>query len=480
MNKKELTSALKKLGIKRGAIVMLHSSFVGMEPMDGGPDAVVDAFLDAVGPTGTLMVPAFGALGIIAEKVKARPNAVFSDCPRGTIAAIGPKAAEIGRDHWKAATAHGEGTPFTRLRDLDGYICLLGVDQDRNTTLHSIEALLELPYLNDTTATFKTPDGKEHTKTWKYYPGPHRDFIGLEHYMRHEGIIKIERINNAMVRLMKVRDLYDLMLEIGEHDPAFALCDNPACADCVKQRAAIYAAMMAQETFKLTASARLAGRYVPEMIENLKAAGISNVELDYIQGKACAKMSADKLKKAVGDFAEEGITVSGLRLFYLPETPADIVKLAKDAGIKRIIFPLGENAAEAVVAAKAAKVEVAFANNGQGGSLAAKTFKEAVGGYKAARFALNPPGFVRATEFPFLTSYKKGRMVRICGQLDLADATWDGCATRLAQGNGEVKELLSILRCETFSGWVCLGGGAAYPGSLSDAANDLARLLENM
>ena len=105
MNKKELTSALKKLGIKRGAIVMLHSSYVGMEPMDGGPDAVVDAFLDAVGPTGTLMVPAFGALGIIAEKVKARPNAVFSDCPRGTIAAIGPKAVEIGRDHWKAATA---------------------------------------------------------------------------------------------------------------------------------------------------------------------------------------------------------------------------------------------------------------------------------------------------------------------------------------------------------------------------------------
>ena len=121
-------------------------------------------------------------------------------------------------------------------------------------------------------------------------------------------------------------------------------------------------------------------------------------------------------------------------------------------------------------------------SSGTGGAMyyAAKTFKEAAAGYKAASFALNPPGFVRATEFPFLTSYKKGRMVRICGQLDLADATWDGCATRLAQGNGEVKELLSILRCETFSGWVCLGGGAAYPGSLSDAANDLARLLENM
>ena len=480
MNRKELSTALKKLGIKRGSIVMLHSSYVGLEPMEGGPDAVVDAFLDAVGPTGTLMVPAFGSLGIIAEMVKARPNAVFSPCPKGTIAAIGPKAEEIARDHWKAPTAHGEGTPFTRLRDLDGYICLLGVDQDRNTTLHSIEALLELPYLNDTTATFKTPDGKEHTKTWKYYPGPHRNFIGLERYMRHEGIIKIDRINNAMVRLMRVRDVFDLLLELGEHDPAFALCENPACADCVKQRAAIFADGIARETFKLTASARLAGRYVPEMVENLKAAGISNVELDYIQGTACGKMTADKLKKAVAEFAEEGIGVSALRLFYLPTTPADVMTLAKSAGIGRVIVPLGENAAEVVKAAKAAKMEVAFTNNGQGGALAADTFKAAAGSYKAARLALNPPGFVRATEFPFLTSYKKGRLVRVTGQLDLADATWDGCATRLAQGNGEVKELLSILRCETFSGWVSLGGGAAYPGSLSDAANDLASLLENM
>ena len=480
MNRKELSSALKKLGIKRGSIVMLHSSYVGLEPMEGGPDAVVDAFLDAVGPTGTLMVPAFGSLGIIAEMVKARPNAVFSPCPRGTIAAIGPKAEEIARDHWKAPTAHGEGTPFTRLRDLDGYICLLGVDEDRNTTLHSIEALLELPYLNDTTATFKTPDGKEHTKTWKYYPGPHRNFIGLERYMRHEGIIKIGRINNAMVRLIKVRDMFDLMLEIGEHDPAFALCDNPACADCVKQRAAIFAAGIAKENFKLTASSRLAGRYLPEMVENLKAAGIQYLELDYLQGHACAKMTAEKLKKAVDELAEEGIGVSGLRLFYLPGDPEDIAKLAKAAGIGRIIVPLGENAADVVKAAKAAKLEIAFTNNGQGGVLAAATFKAAAKGYQGARLALNPPGFVRATEFPFLASYKKGRLIRICGQLDLADATWDGAATRLAQGNGEVKELLSILRCETFSGWVSLGGGAAYPGSLTDAANELAMLLENM
>ena len=478
MNRKELAASLRKLGIKRGSVVMLHSSYVGLEPMDGGADAVVDAFLDVLGPKGTLMVPAFGALGIIPEMVKKRPEAVFSPCPKGTIAAIGAKAKEIAKDHWKAESAHGENTPFTRLRDLDGYICLLGVDQDRNTTLHSVEALLELPYLSDTTATFKTPEGKTVTKTWKYYPGPHRDFIGLDKYMRHEGIMKIQRIGNAQVRLIKARDLFDLCLELGEHDPAFALCENPACDDCVRQRAAIFADSMKAESFKLTASSRLAGRYVPEMIENLKRCGVKYIELDYIQGTACAKMPADKLARIVSDFKEEGIEVSALRLFFMPLEPEAACRLAKEAGIGRVIFPLCENSPAALEGAKAAGVEIAFTNNGQEAGLASETFKEVADGTVKAVF--NPPAFVRAGEHPFLYSYRVGRYIRKIGQLDMADACYDGTAAKFACGNGELRELLSILRCHNFPGWVCLGGGAAYPGTFVDAVNDFIKTLENI
>lgn len=478
MNRKELAASLKKLGIKRGSIVMLHSSYVGLEPMEGGPDAVVDAFLDVLGPKGTLMVPAFGALGVIPEMLKKRPNAVFSPCPKGTIAAIGAKAEELAKDHWKAESAHGEGTPFTRLRDLDGYICLLGVDQDRNTTLHSIEALLELPYLSDTSATFKTPEGKTVTKTWKYYPGPHRNFIGIDRYLRHEGLMNIMRIGNAQVRLMRAQDLFDLCLELGEHDPAFVLCDNPACGDCVRQRAAIFADQMSNESFKLTASSRLAGRYVPEMIENLKKAGISNIELDYIQGKACGKMSAEALGKAVAEFKSEGIAVSALRVFFMPMDPEAVCNLAKAAGISRVIFPLCENSPAAVEGAKAAGIEVAFANNGQEALLAAETFKDvAEDGVKAV---FNPPAFVRAGENPFLYSYRVGRYIRTIGQLDMSDACYDGTAAHFARGNGEVRELLSILRCHNFSGWVCLGGGSAYPGTFVDAVNDFVETLDNI
>ena len=56
----------------------------------------------------------------------------------------------------------------------------------------------------------------------------------------------------------------------------------------------------------------------------------------------------------------------------------------------------------------------------------------------------------------------------------------DGTETELAGGNAEIKELISILRCGNFPGWFCLGGGAMYPGDLTEAADNFRLLLKNM
>ena len=73
-----------------------------------------------------------------------------------------------------------------------------------------------------------------------------------------------------------------------------------------------------------------------------------------------------------------------------------------------------------------------------------------------------------------------GRFIKIMGQLDVVDAVWDGTVKTLARGNGEIKELMSILRCHNFAGFFCLGGGSGYPGTLKEAADDLIWLLDNM
>ena len=474
MTKQEIIAGLREMGLTTGDKVLLHSSLFSLGNVEGGPDAAIDAFLEVLGSDGTLLVPVFGALGIITETLKKRPGAVISSAPVGTLAAIGKDAEALCKDHWKADTAHGENTPFTRLIDMDGYVCLLGCDQDRNTSLHGVEALLQLPYLQSTTATFNTPEGESVTKTWKYYPGPHRDFIGIDRYFRESGVMKISRIGNAQVRLIKSKDLFEIGLALGSEDPAFVLCDNPECADCVEQRAAIFTDRMSKESFKLTASSRLAGRYVPEMVENLQAVGIKLVELDYVQGKACAFMSEEKLASIAAEFRESGIEISALSAAVVPDDPESLIKLALAAGISRLILPAG--AVEQANAAKVSGMEVAFRNVNQ----TAVAMAKAVSDCEGRSVCFNPAGFALAGEHPFLGSYRIGRFIKTIDQLDIVDALWDGTPQPLARGNGEIKELISILRCHNFAGFFSLGGGIMPVVSLKEMVEDFVWLLDNM
>lgn len=478
LNSCDIAAKLREVGLKNGDIVLLHSSLISLGKVNGGPAAVIDAFLDVIGSEGTLLVPVFGALGILTDEVKSRPGVVISPCPVGTLAALGKDAGELCRDHWKADTAHGEDTPFTRIAEKDGYICLLGVDQDRNTTLHSVEALLELPYLNTVTSTFKTPEGEEVTKTWKYYPGPHRDFIGLDNLLAPA--MERTRIGNAEVRLIRARDMFDLALSIGENDPAFVLCDNPACADCVRQRAAIFRSRIAGESFKLAASSRLAGRYVDEMIENCQRCGIDYIELDYIQGKPWHKYPAAKLTRWVNDIVESKITVTAARLFSVPEDCQKIIDLATQAGITKLILPLNDSFS-AARAAVAAGLSVEYFNTNQGAARAAAKLNRhrTVMGMEFG-MVVNPANFVLAGEMPFLQSWKLGRFIKTIRQLDIVDRAWDISSRKLAEGNAEIKELISIARCGNFDGFMTLGGGAEYPGTLQEAVENFTWLLDNM
>ncbi|MBO5724040.1 MAG: AAC(3) family N-acetyltransferase [Lentisphaeria bacterium] len=479
MDYREIAEGLKALGLKKGSIVLLHSSFVSLGEVANGPEEVIKAFLSVIGKSGTLLVPVFGKLGVLTEILKAMPGAVVSSAPVGTLAAIGKDAEELLADHWKAETAHGKGTPFTRIAEKGGYICLLGVDQDRNTTLHSVEALLELPYLGVAKSTFKNPAGKTVTKEYKFYPGPHRDFIGIDHLLLDTGAMQIKRIGNAQVRLIDSAMMFETLLSLGaEHSDLF-LCSNPACDDCVRQRSAIFKADLAGESFKLTASAKLAGRYVPEIVENLKREGISFVELDCIQGKVCASLPAETLKKFVEEFASEGIEVSALRCPAVPDDAEKFAAKMKECSIRSVILP-ADGAATAAKALKKAGIALSLANTNQTALRSAALYEECSKVYKGCRFAFNGANFAAVGENPFLYSYRIGRFIRKIGQLDIADALQTGEGTEFACGNGEIRELVSILRCANFDGFFCLGGGAAYPGSFAEAAEDFRTLLANI
>jgi aminoglycoside 3-N-acetyltransferase len=484
MNSQKITrdlivADLRALGLARGDIVLLHSSLSSIGQVEGGAATVVKAIQEVLGGEGTLVVPIFGNLGAVTEIVRADPHAVCSIHPNACVAAIGAKAPEICRDHWKAELAHAQETPYTRIAELGGYVCLLGVDQDRNTTLHTVEELHRLPYLKPITAeTFQTPEGIT-TKTWPFFPGPHRNFIGLDRLLRDSGRMRIGKVGSAVTRLIKSRDLIELASAEAKKNPAFVLCDNSHCADCVAQRADLRRDRLLAESFTLAASTHLAGKYVPEIIDNCRAAGIDAVEIDALNGRPAHALTARQLGSAVRDFDAASIAVTAVRSGIVSDTNASFMDVISAAGVGRLVLPLSVDAEAMVRAAGAKGIAISFVNTDVSSEKASTILTALAQKHLPAGFTFNAANFARAGENPFLGSYKK-KLRRFIDQLDLVDATAEGAPQPLAHGHAEIKEMISILRCASFAGPMVLGGANRAVGTLADAAARFEHLLATM
>ncbi len=475
----EIEGGLREAGLGAGDTVILHSSLSSLGWVEGGAGAVIQAFLNVLGPEGTLVAPTFGALGVIPDTLKQHPGAVHSIHPMASVVAVGARADSLCAEHWKPDQAHGPGTPYMRLVEAGGTVCLLGVDQDRNTLLHTAEELLRLPYLSRTPeTTFQTPEGPV-TRSWPDFPGPHRNFIGLDRLFRDSGRMRMARIGQAVVRVIRARDLLDLALEAGRKDPAFVLCDNPACADCVAQRAALRRARLAAEPFRLAASSFLAGRYLPEMIERCRAAGIGALELDGLEGVPVERLAAARVADAVRTLRESSLEVCALRGRRVGPAPSGLIETARAAGIPRVVLPLSDAAERELVAARLAGVALSFFNTTDDSDAAsARLVRLRDRGLKPA-LTFHAAAFARLGETPFLASYKKP-LRRFVDQLDLEDGLYDGRPASLGRGQAEIKEMMSILRCAGFRGWMVLGAANRETGTLQDAADRALGLLDSM
>ena len=126
--REEIAASLQEVGVRPGDTVMFHSSLSSMGWVVGGADTVIDGFLDAVGPQGTVVVPTLcrmpdgerhltfdrwniatsvSCVGRITEVLRHRPDAVRSDHGTHSVAAIGPRARELTANHGAAGPRLG-------------------------------------------------------------------------------------------------------------------------------------------------------------------------------------------------------------------------------------------------------------------------------------------------------------------------------------------------------------------------------------
>lgn len=179
--KEDLKEQLRKIGFSGNDAVMVHSSMKALGNVEGGADTVVDAFMEFFSE-GMLMTPTHtwkqmseeyavfdpknepACVGIIPNVFMKKDGVVRSLHPTHSIAAIGKGAEEYVKGEENASTPCPVGGCWDRLREIDAKILLIGVTHARNTFIHAVEEVFDVPErLTERPTTFLIlmPDGSE-------------------------------------------------------------------------------------------------------------------------------------------------------------------------------------------------------------------------------------------------------------------------------------------------------------------------------
>jgi len=247
ITKDDILFSLECMGIKKGEVLLLHSALTSIGKVEGGADTVIDAFLEAIGDEGTLVMSTLtgwsapfdadtspSAVGYLSECFRRRKGVFRSLHPVHSVAAFGKNAEYITKDHDKCETGCGEGTPYLKIAELGGKAILLGVDMDRNTTMHSMEEAIDARYL--LTLDIPAPtyiDGYKNKKfTLTKFPPGHRDFLSMTPILRKKRLMVEGKIGNAVVKVIEVDKMFALGKELMEKDPLLFICENENCNSC--------------------------------------------------------------------------------------------------------------------------------------------------------------------------------------------------------------------------------------------------------
>jgi aminoglycoside 3-N-acetyltransferase len=243
----EVTKQLETLGVVRGCVLLVHTSFRAVRPIEDGPRGLIAALRLAIGSEGTLVMPTMTsgetpfdpkatpteAMGIVAETFWRMPGVVRSTHPAGSFAAEGPLAERICAPQ-PLSPAHGPDSPPGRVHDLDGWVLLLGVTHSEDTTLHVAEAIADVPY------SVANPCLDENGKEVMVEETDHCcvGFRSADEWLGPKQ--RRGKVGHADARLVASRDVVTVAVDHLRRDPLVFLCAPDAhCEECDRARASI-------------------------------------------------------------------------------------------------------------------------------------------------------------------------------------------------------------------------------------------------
>lgn len=246
LTQKDLLEGFKKCGMKKGDNVIVHASLSSLGFVVGGAETVIRALLESVGEEGTIIMPsqtwknldpskgvhweepeewydiirenwpaydkyvtpAIG-MGIVAELFAKWPGVKRSDHPARSVAAVGKNAEYITENH-DLSNIFGEDSPVDKLYKLNGYILLLGVGYNKNTSFHLAETKADFvskKFTEESSAILV--NGKREWVKYRTQDVDDSDFILMGQVYEDENNINVYKIGQADVRYLEQRALVD-------------------------------------------------------------------------------------------------------------------------------------------------------------------------------------------------------------------------------------------------------------------------------
>ena len=146
-----MAADLRAIGVCDGDHLGLGVSFRSLSVIEGGPEAFVNALMDAVGTHGTIMLPSYTKVnahrifdhnttpaytGLIPETLRQYPASRRSTHPTNSVVALGHMAEHLTRAHDPSAR---EYLPYSTLSELGGKILCIGLGDNLVGFRHEVQ-----------------------------------------------------------------------------------------------------------------------------------------------------------------------------------------------------------------------------------------------------------------------------------------------------------------------------------------------------
>ena len=242
--KENLKQQLQQMGLTGKETILIHSSMKAIGEVEGGADAVLDAWMEYFAD-GLLLLPTHtwanvnaecpvydyrstpSCVGLLTNLFRQRAGVVRSLHPTHSLAGFGKGAAEYLAGEDENNTPCTPGGAYDRLKDCGGKILLVGVGHERNTYIHSVEEVLNVPNrLAAEPMELMTilPDGTEKKVCMRKHYNPDQphiseDFVKLNQAFQDCGAVEEVVFGDAECLLCDAEKVFRVVRHVLAPDP---------------------------------------------------------------------------------------------------------------------------------------------------------------------------------------------------------------------------------------------------------------------